>query len=90
MRLSPRIDGILSKNQSAFIRGRNLHDNFLLVRQLARNINSNREAGVLLKLDISRAFDSISWTSLFQVLKQLGFSDKWIQWLAILFRTGVG
>jgi hypothetical protein len=86
-RLSPRMDEIVSKNRSAFIRGRNLHDNFLLVRQLARKINSNREAGVLLKLDISRAFDSVSWTFLFQVLKHLGFSDKWIQWLAILFRT---
>jgi hypothetical protein len=47
-----------SQNQSAFIKGRNLHDNFLLVRQLARKINRRKEPGVLLKLDLARAFDS--------------------------------
>jgi hypothetical protein len=87
VRLRPKMDTLISANQSAFIRGRNLHDNFMLVRQLARKINSDREAGVLLKLDIARAFDSISWAFLFQVLKHLGLSNKWLSWLAILFRT---
>jgi hypothetical protein len=87
VRLRPKMDALISANQSAFIRGRNLHDNFMLVRQLARKINSDREAGVLLKLDISRAFNSISWAFLFQVLKHLGLTNKWLSWLAILFRT---
>lgn len=30
-RLAPKLDEIVSKNQSAFIRGRSIHDNFLLV-----------------------------------------------------------
>jgi hypothetical protein len=50
-----------------------LHDNFLLVRQLARKINQRKEAGVLLKLDLARAFDSLSWAFLFEVLQKLGF-----------------
>jgi hypothetical protein len=49
---------IISTNQSAFITGRNLHDNFLLVRQVAWKIYVRREKGVFLKLDITRAFDS--------------------------------
>jgi hypothetical protein len=86
-RLRPKMGGLVSMNQSAFIKGRNLHDNFMLVRQLARKISSRGEAGVLLKLDISRAFDSISWTFLFQVLKHMGFSDRCLAWFAILFRS---
>jgi hypothetical protein len=59
-RLRPRLGEIVSMNQSAFIKHRSLHDNFALVRQVARNINMRRQTGVLLKLDLARAFDSIS------------------------------
>jgi hypothetical protein len=59
-RLRPRMDELISANQSAFIKGRCLHDNFMLVRQMARHLHAKREKGVLLKLDISRAFDTIS------------------------------
>ena len=45
---------IVAANQSAFILGRSLHDNFLLVRQVARKIHARRDPGVFLKLDISR------------------------------------
>jgi hypothetical protein len=59
-RLRPNMESLVSKNQSAFIRGRNLHDNFFLVHQLTRKINSRKEPGVLIKLDLARAFDSLS------------------------------
>jgi hypothetical protein len=49
-RLRPKMGDLVSMNQSAFIKGQNLHDNFLLVHQLARKISSGGEAGVLLKL----------------------------------------
>lgn len=39
-RVCPRMGELVSINQSAFIRGRNLHDNFLLVRQMAKKIAS--------------------------------------------------
>jgi hypothetical protein len=86
-RLRPKMHSLVSTNQSAFIKGRNLHDNFMLVRQLARKINSRKEVGVLLKLDISRAFDSLSWSYLFEVLRHLGFSEIWLRWVAIALRS---
>ncbi|KAM0908829.1 hypothetical protein ACQ4PT_015176 [Festuca glaucescens] len=78
---------LVSKSQSAFIKGRQLHDNFVLVRQMARKINTRREAGVLLKLDISRAFDSLSWSFLLEVLRKLGFPEPWLRWIAMALRT---
>ena len=42
---------------------------------------------VLLKLDLARAFDTVSWPFLFEVLQRHGFSDQFIEWLAILLST---
>jgi hypothetical protein len=86
-RLRPKMESLVSKNQSAFIKGRNLHDNFLLVRQLARKINARKEPGVLIKLDLARAFDSLSWAFLFEVLQRLGFPTRVLRWIAIALRT---
>jgi hypothetical protein len=86
-RVRPHLANLVSPNQSAFIRGRSLHDNFMLVRQVARRINSKRWPGVLLKLDISRAFDSLSWAFLMEVLRKLGFSERFLRWVALMLYT---
>lgn len=78
---------VVVTNQTAFIKTRSLHDNFLLVRQVARKIHNRREVGLFLKLDISQAFDSLSWPFLFEVLQAKGFGRKWIEWISILLRT---
>jgi hypothetical protein len=64
-RLRGRLGELVSMNQSAFVKNRSLHDNFVLVRQVARKINARRNTGVLLKVDLSRVFDSLSWSFLF-------------------------
>jgi hypothetical protein len=56
-------------------------------RQVARKINSRRKTGVLLKLDLSRAFDSISWAFLFEVLRKMGFGELFLKWIALLLYT---
>jgi hypothetical protein len=53
LRLTPKLDTLVSKNQNAFISGRSLHDNFVLVRQSARLLHQLREPRVLLKLDLA-------------------------------------
>jgi hypothetical protein len=86
-RLRTRLGEIVSMNQSAFIKHRSLHDNFVLVRQVVRKINTRRQTGVLLKLDIARAFDSISWSFLFEVLRRMGFGERFLKWIALLLYT---
>ncbi|WVZ52503.1 LOW QUALITY PROTEIN: hypothetical protein U9M48_003556 [Paspalum notatum var. saurae] len=86
-RLAPLLPKLVSNNQSAFVRGRNIHDNFLLVQQLARKLHRSKEPHILLKLDISKAFDMVSWPFLIEVLQHLGFGRRWCNLLCLLLST---
>lgn len=74
---------MVSMNQSAFVKGRNIHDNFLLVQQVARLLHQRKEPHIL-KLDISKAFDSVSWSSLLKVLRHIGFGNRWCNIICLL------
>jgi mannosylglycoprotein endo-beta-mannosidase len=63
LRLSSYIGKLISKSQSAFIKGRCVQDNFLYVRGLTRHYHRS-----LFKLDISKAFDTVSWEYLLEML----------------------
>jgi len=76
-RLAGRLDHMVSPNQNAFIKGRFIQDNFMLVQQTARYLHQQKQARVLLKLDITKAFDSVSWPFLLEVLRKLGFGQIW-------------
>jgi hypothetical protein len=86
-RLAPRMNELVDGNQTVFIRGRCIQDNFLLVRETAKVLHAKKEASILFKVDIAKAFDSISWPFLLSVLQQRGFGPRWIQWISMLFRT---
>ncbi|KAM0824886.1 hypothetical protein ACQ4PT_069905 [Festuca glaucescens] len=86
-RLAPRMPELVDSNQSAFIRGRCIQDNFLLVRNSAKLLHSRKIPSFLLKVDVAKAFDSISWSFLFEVLRQRGFGPRWLRWIALLLRT---
>jgi hypothetical protein len=64
-----------------------LHDNFVLVKQSARLLHQLGNPRVLLKLDLAKAFDSISWPFLFEVLRQYGFGQRFLEWIAILLSS---
>jgi hypothetical protein len=58
-RLAPLLPNLVSNNQSGFIRGMSIPDNFLFVQQVARSLHRTKEPHLLLKLDITKAFDSL-------------------------------
>lgn len=72
-RLAPRLAEIIASNQSAFVKGRSIHDNFRAVQLACRWLHSKKLPWVLLKVDIARAFDSVAWPFLLEVLQHIGF-----------------
>lgn len=87
LRLAPKLNKLVNNVQNAFIPGRSLHDNFVLVRQSARLLHQLGAPRVQLKLDLARAFDSVSWTFLFEVLRRHIFGNRFLDWIALLLSS---
>jgi hypothetical protein len=86
-RLAEKLPSLVSQCQSAFVNGRCIHDNFILVQQAAKALHRQKDSRVHLKLDISKAFDSVSWTFLLEVLKHLGFGPLWCNLLSKMLKS---
>ncbi|KAM0916418.1 hypothetical protein ACQ4PT_010201 [Festuca glaucescens] len=78
---------LVSPNQTTFIQGRCIQDNYLLVKESAKLLLRKWISSLLIKVDVAKAFDSISWPFLLSVLRQRGFGPRWIKWIALLLRS---
>ncbi|KAL0376653.1 UNVERIFIED_CONTAM: LINE-1 retrotransposable element O protein [Sesamum calycinum] len=75
-RLKVLLDRIISPFQSAFVPGRLITDNVLLAFELNHFLNTKTKGGqgyMVLKLDVSKAYDKVEWAFLKQVMLKLGF-----------------
>ncbi|XP_073360030.1 uncharacterized protein [Aegilops tauschii subsp. strangulata] len=87
MRLAKRIDTLISPTQSAFIKGRCIQDNFIFVQGMARHFHRTKRAAILLKLDIAKAFDTVSWPYPLDMMRARGFGSRWCNWITMLLAT---
>jgi hypothetical protein len=76
-RLSPQLQHIISVNQSAFIQKRCIHDNFLYVQEVIKDLYKRKILALFIKLDIANAFDTLNWTYLLSIMEHLGFGLRW-------------
>ena len=76
-RLARVLPKIISPQQSGFVKERQISDNFLLAQELISGIRqSNRRGNVVLKLDMAKAYDKVSWLFLLPVLRWFGFGEQ--------------
>jgi Reverse transcriptase (RNA-dependent DNA polymerase) len=86
-RLQEHLPSLVSERQTAFIRSRFIAENFLASRELLHHVEQSKEPTLLLKLDFSKAFDTLSWDFLLNVLTARGFPHKYIAWVHHLLKT---
>ncbi|KAL0411073.1 UNVERIFIED_CONTAM: hypothetical protein Slati_3697000 [Sesamum latifolium] len=79
IRLGRVLPKVLSLYQSGFVPGWLLRDNVLLAQELIHSLECRRaDANVIFKLDMTKAYDRVSWEFLYQVLRHKGFPKRWI------------
>jgi hypothetical protein len=57
-RLCPKMNDVIYTYQRALIKSRSIHD-FMYVRNVAHPLHRNRTPAMLIKLGITKAFDSV-------------------------------
>lgn len=81
-------DRLISKNQSAFIRGRFILEIVVAAHEIIHDISRNKDSGVILKLDYEKAYDRVSWSFLEDMLISRGFGTIWTSWVMKAVKGG--
>ncbi|GJZ68852.1 putative RNA-directed DNA polymerase, eukaryota, reverse transcriptase zinc-binding domain protein [Tanacetum coccineum] len=80
-KLAKVIPSIINPNQSAFIAGRKILDGCLIANEIIRMASIENLQLLIFKVDFVKAFDSVIWNFLFDIMRQMGFSSKWRKWM---------
>ena len=79
-KLRPMLDTIITPCQSAFVPGRWIGENQVIVKELLHSFKTRKvkEGFVAVKVDLQKAYDRINWGFLKTVISQLGFAPTFI------------
>lgn len=78
-RLKVLLPAVIEHNQSAFMKGRLLPENVLLATEIVNGYHlSNVTDMCTIKLDISKAFDTVKWSFITPVLQAMGLPSQFI------------
>lgn len=78
---------IISPKQTGFVEGRQIIDGLVVSQEVVHSLKIKKEAGMMLKLDLSKAYDCRNWDYLKSVLAAFGFCNRWIKWVQDMIST---
>ena len=80
-RLKRVLPGLISETQSAFVAGRQISDNIMIVQEMFHTLRtkpSGRSKRMAIKTNMSKAYDRMEWSFIEAVMRKMGFSETWI------------
>ena len=76
-----QLPGVLPETQCGFRHGRSCTDMIFIVRQIIEKCYEHRSKAFLVFVDLRKAYDSVTWATLWLVLRKLGVPDHLVQLL---------
>ena len=83
-RLKKVLPSLISDNQSAYVEGRFISESGRLISDVLEVTDMLKLNGLLLTVDIQKAFDSVNHQFLILALRKYGFGKNFIRWIQTL------
>jgi len=88
-RLRPHIHLLVDQIQSTFTKNRYILDSVTCAHEVLAASHYFDIEAVFLKLDFEKAFESVSWDFLFELLLARGFEQRRISWIKACLLSGI-
>ena len=79
---------VVHRNHNGFMKGRSIQDCLTWAFQYIHLCQKSKREIVLLKLDFAKAFDTIDHDAMIEIMRNMGFNDKWLGWIKCIFASG--
>eukprot|EP00253_Pinus_taeda_P033746 PITA_33746 len=86
-RLKPLLENPISPEQTGFVEGRKILDGLVVTQEVIYSMKTKKQKGMMIKLDLSKAYDRINWQYLEEILRSFGFNNRWIRWVLSCIST---
>ncbi|GJZ58056.1 RNA-directed DNA polymerase, eukaryota [Tanacetum coccineum] len=78
---------IVNEVQYAFVANRQILDGPFILNELLQWCKSKKKQSLIFKVDFEKAYNSVRWDFLDDVLKKFGFGAKWRGWIQSCLRS---
>jgi len=80
-RLRQFIGSVVSEVQSAFVKNRQILDGILIANEVVDEARKLKKELMLFKVDFEKAYDSVEWGYLDEVMGSMSFQTLWRKWI---------
>lgn len=86
VRIRPVLSQIIHQDQACAVKGRKIADSLVLIRDTICFARDRNKRLIVLNLDFEKSFDRISHRYLFKDLQKMGFPERLISWVKLLYK----
>ncbi|GJX87033.1 RNA-directed DNA polymerase, eukaryota, reverse transcriptase zinc-binding domain protein [Tanacetum coccineum] len=86
----PKGGDLVNEIQSAFMTDRQILDGPFILNELVQWCKKRKKQVMFFNVDFEKAYDSVRWEFLDDILKKFGFCEKWCNWIQSCLQSSRG